>query len=83
MEMIFINVYYSSKLSSHLYYPLIEQSPSFRDQLRVKNNMLIQENEEQFAIEDQILQVQVLENPSLSIDDFLHSFRMMSLRSTT
>lgn len=45
--------------------------------------MLIQENEEQFAIEDQILQVQVLENPSLSIDDFLHSFRMMSLRSTT
>jgi hypothetical protein len=31
----------------------------FRQQLKMKNNLLIQQNEEQFAIEEQIQQVQV------------------------
>lgn len=31
----------------------------FRQQLKVNNNLLIQQNEEQFAIEEQVQQVQV------------------------
>ncbi len=55
--MMFINVYKCSKYKNEVF--VLSDISFFREQLKMGNNLLLRQNEEQFAIEEQVHQVQV------------------------
>jgi hypothetical protein len=53
----FINVYNYSKYKNKVF--VLSNISLFREKLKMDNNLLLRQNEEQFAIEEQVQQVQV------------------------